>query len=180
MKRKRGRPATARALKNKIIELHSRGASVSVIIDRLGISRASIYRHLELDKRDLYLRKLIAEANRRIKRKKKQSGSAAAFYRGREELKEDLNPKYATEEKRLDEAMSLIGEDTTLWNEFKQNLALQLAEKEMDRFLKEMSSDDHSDGQPETLSEDDIAEIRKQIPKRRVWKHPVDLSKAKW
>ena len=169
--KKLGRPPTAKAKSEDINKLHfNRRYPAKRIAQELGISLSSVYRYLETPRRPAYIRAIAAEANRVIRKRQKEIGGSRNFYRLFPELKEDYNPNLAQDEDDIDNAMSTIAHDSTLWKEFKYHVYAELGAKEMkrgEREFRKVMGDEIAEG---PMTEEQVAEIREQIlsiqPKR--------------
>lgn len=161
------RPATARAKAAEINALWDGGMKPHIIAKELGISLASVYRYLDRPRRSPYIRAIAAEANRRIKAKKKAIGSRN-FALGLPELLEDYNPTLATDEETIDIAMSSMGEDMTSWRNFKNSVLLQLAARESAREMASLPKSERrrvEEFASQPMSGEEIDELRRQ----RAW-----------
>ena len=164
MTKKRGRPSTGAPQKDQIEDLYYvKRMPVSLIARKLGLSPATVYRHLALEgQSDPYLYKLRAEAIRRVEKEIKRMGSRH-FHRGYTEMAEDYNPRLAKDEETIDAAMEIICEDSEDWAKFKRDLKIKLGDKEQSKLSKREIERSFSTEKTGALTEQELEGVKEAM-----------------
>ena len=173
-----GRPPRARDKIAEIERLWKRGVEPDEIAEQLGISRPSVYRYAPISVEDRFLRSLRAEAKRHIKRKQREMGMEA-FRKGFPEMLEDYLIDEGADEAKIDEAMSTIGVDMTIWADKKAKLLEDAAEKTLRYDAMKDPEQSVSDVDDKSDSEK-VREITDQLRERKKSKKMRDFSRFKF
>jgi AcrR family transcriptional regulator len=173
-----GRPPRARDKIADIERLWKKGVHPDEIAEQLGISRPSVYRYAPISAEDRFLRSLRAEANRHIRRKRRELGMTE-FRKQFPELLEDYVIDGGSDEEEIDEAMNLVDIDMTLWAERKAKLLDDAAEKTL-RY-ESMKDPGLETFETDPTSKDDvIRDIKDQLQKVRKLSKQRDHSKFRF
>jgi predicted transcriptional regulator len=173
-----GRPPRARDKIAEIGRLWKRGVEPNEIAKLLGISRPSVYRYAPISVEDRYLRSLRGEANRQIRRKQREMGMDA-FRKGFPEMLEDYLIDEGADEVKIDEAMSTIGVDMTLWADNKSKLLEDAAEKTLRYEAMKKPEQSVSDVDDKSDSER-VRELADQLRGQKKSQKVRDFSKLKF